>query len=301
MSSFSHFLRPQAMTDPLFKACVEWATCMDQAVNNELPVPLDEVPLLYDTFRRTNPDTIDPVFARALQRHQRERRLVQHLRESNIPIPPPPPAVAMVPLPAIELMLANTKAMLGTVQRDARWQLQSALRAVGRSVPPPPAPPMRGFRNRNWNRRDQQDHRALPELDDFLLSFINEFTPDYAPRPRNSMRRPGFGHNGPTGPRLRDRLLRRAGRPRTIATASTSARTRRTRPLRTPFASRRLILTLGFSSASPYNDAPTQPEAQAPMAPIFDLRTPEPPIAISDDGSHGTATPRAASPAPSVH
>ncbi|EJD38068.1 hypothetical protein AURDEDRAFT_172829 [Auricularia subglabra TFB-10046 SS5] len=53
--------------------------------------------------------------------------------------------------------------------------------------------------------------------------------------------------------------------------------------------------------ASPYNDAPTQPEAQAPMAPIFDLRTPEPPIAISDDGSHGTATPRAASPAPSVH
>ncbi|EJD32391.1 hypothetical protein AURDEDRAFT_178542 [Auricularia subglabra TFB-10046 SS5] len=51
--------------------------------------------------------------------------------------------------------------------------------------------------------------------------------------------------------------------------------------------------------ASPYNDAPTQPEAQAPMAPIFDLRTPEPPIAISDDGSHGTATPRAASPAPS--
>ncbi|EJD53441.1 hypothetical protein AURDEDRAFT_120067 [Auricularia subglabra TFB-10046 SS5] len=319
MSLSSRLTRPQGMNESLFKTCSDWATRMDQAVHQEGPVPMDEVPLLYDMFRRANPDALDPVFARSLQRHQRELRLVQQLRDANIPIPAPPPpapsAVAMVPLLAIELMLANTKSILGTVQRDARWQLQSALRAVGRSAPPPHAPPMRGYRRRNWNRRYQEHDRTLPELNDFLASFINSFDAEYAPRPRNSMRR-GPNYHTPAGPRPHDRR-RQAGGPPSEGGPPSYRRNHEHECLHPPHTPaghsardatphpRAGVLFRDdedfiMREATPYDDTLSQPEAPAPAAVTFDLHTLEPPITISDSGSHGTATPRAASPAPSA-
>ncbi|EJD39000.1 hypothetical protein AURDEDRAFT_128587 [Auricularia subglabra TFB-10046 SS5] len=286
MSAYLQYTCPQGMSDALFKRCADWASRMDHAVHNEQPVPMEQPPLLYNTFRRVNPECIDPVFAVGLQRNA---GLVREARHGPGPTPPSQGLTSMVPLDAVQLMFSTTRSMLNSAQRDARWQVKNTLRALSRSAAP--SAPFRGYQQRARNRQYRGPANAPPPP---------------PRRPRNSIRADRGGehvhvhvpHHLPGCPRARfaqddPPSYRRARRPFQPTSPVHGSQPSTPHPhggflFRGPADEDQVM-----REATPADVPDPLSVTPRPIINAIDLRTPEPVIIDdSERGTQGTTTPR---------
>lgn len=291
----STFVCPPGMSDGIYDACVKWARLMEGAVYNDKPVPTDDVPLLYDMFRRVNPHAVDPVLGRSLQTRQLEIKLA---REARGIYDAPADSSEVMPVSAMRLMLSATQSMLESAQEGARWQVETAIAAMGHSSGR--GGPPNGYRRRNQNRRHQLDYapyRPRPERVHFS-------------RNRDEYPFNGAGHRRDDPPSYRrDRHPFRPTSP--VAPPHDTPHPRagflfRGDPVdvdhvmrdETPFDARAPRPAAPVhDEANPIDLMTPAPDVVHPIDNLLGLRTPAPVINDSEAGTQGTITPRAPTPA----